>query len=157
MKINLGCSSNRMEVIIKKRHEREFIPFKINSAEKELLDRFNNHGRCSAAAVANTGCPEVNSFLFHSVKQRNHNSSSGTADRVTNAYCSAVDVYDLRVKFKLLIINQRNNGKCLIDFKQLNIAFFHTCTLKGDRQCISRCRGEPFGRFCGACMASDPC
>src|SRR6056297_4330276 len=99
-----------------------FTPFNFSSA-KELLDRFNNHGRCSAAAVANTGCPEVNSFLFHGVKQRNHNSGSGTADRVTNTNCSAVDVYDLRVKFKLLIIDQRNNGKCLIDFKKLNVAF----------------------------------
>ena len=86
------------------------------------------------------------------MNQRDHDSGTTGAKRVTQGHSSTVDVDTLRVQAQFLVVGNANHTERFVQFPQVNVLLAESSFVQrfGQRQGGRRC--EPFG--CLGCVGS---
>src|SRR5690606_14187248 len=81
----------------------------------------NDGCRAQAASTADRLESIASAATFQFIEQRGHQPGTTRAQRMAQGNCTAIDVQPIVTDAGFMHPGQRNSGKSLIDFKQINI------------------------------------
>ena len=94
-------------------------------SEKECLVHLNDGSAAHAAADAQGSQTLMSATVLHSVQQGDQNTSAGSADRVTQSDCAAVDVQLVLIEAQSLADSDGLCCECLVGLDQIHIGNGH--------------------------------